>query len=86
VRAIHIVENSQQPIRIIQRGSSSVSRSIPNETVSRHIDDKDNRQLVPSKRSISTQTIVENVRQPAVLEAYLPPVRVEKIDKTSKYS
>jgi hypothetical protein len=38
-----LVENSQQPIRIIQRGSSSVSRSIPNETVSRHIDDKDNR-------------------------------------------
>ena len=78
-----LIENGQQPIHIIQSRSSSAYRSIPNGNSSRHItintqtDSKNDQQLSPSKRSISTQTTVEDVRQPAYLEAYQLPLITE---------
>jgi transglutaminase-like putative cysteine protease len=78
-----ILENGQQPIHIIQTRPSSACRTIPNGNISRHItistqtENKNYQQLFPSKCNVSTQTIIEDIRQSIFLEAYQPPLITE---------
>jgi transglutaminase-like putative cysteine protease len=77
-----LVENEQHPIYFTPSRPSSASRNeYRHITVSTQTDSKNDQQSLPSKRSISTQIIVEDVRQPASLEAYQLPIINETIVK-----
>ncbi|CAF0985483.1 unnamed protein product [Rotaria sp. Silwood1] len=85
-----LIDNGQYPIDIIQRLSSSTCRIIPNwEKAAHHIifstqtNNGNHQRSLSSKRNISTQTIIGDVRQPALLEAYQPLVTTDTIVQRS---